>query len=169
MGEPAYPIHPHPIHDLFEDVSLGAPENAVGFVLWRVVVRYQREVDRALVPLDLTNLQFVTLTLAAWFGRFGGSVTQRELASFGGIHPMQISQMLKTLERKGFVLRQRSPSDSRAKRVEVTQAGTNVLRKALPRVIEVQQRLFGDGGKPGGDFLRALLHLDSNQMESESR
>ena len=53
------------IRQMFETVSLGAPENAIGFVLWRITVRYQREMDRALSVLDLTHLQFVSLALAA--------------------------------------------------------------------------------------------------------
>jgi len=37
------------IIDLFAAVSLGAPENAVGFVLWRVMHRYQRDTKRHLL------------------------------------------------------------------------------------------------------------------------
>ncbi len=154
-------INAQTIQQLFDSVSLGAPENAVGFVLWRVAARYQREVDRALAPLDLTNLQFVTLALIAWFGRSGEAANQAEIARFGGIHPMQVSHMMKTLESKQFVLRKRSTADIRANRVEITRKGLSVLGKAMPAVIEVQQRLFGDEGKPGGAFLNTLVRLDS--------
>ena len=147
--------------DLFAAVSLGAPENAVGFVMWRVVHRYLREADRALAALDLTHLQFMTLVMAAWLGRSGEAVTQSELARFGDIQPMQVSHMLKILESKGLVARPRSTSDVRAKRVNVTAAGLKVLRRALPVVIDVQRRLFGEGGRPGGSLLTALLRLDS--------
>lgn len=46
------------ISEFFKTASLGAPENAIGFVLWRVVNRYLREIDRALAAagLDLTHL-----------------------------------------------------------------------------------------------------------------
>lgn len=148
------------IRQMFETVSLGAPENAVGFVLWRIVARYQREIDQTLGEIDLTHLQFVTLALAAWFGRSGKPVNQAELARFGGIHPMQISHMLKALEAKSFISRQRSSSDTRAKQITVTRDGLKVLRQALPRVIEVQGRLFGDEGRPGGSLLATLLNLD---------
>lgn len=152
------------IRRLFETASLGAPENAVGFVLWRVVHRYQREVDRALAMLDLTHLQFLTLVLAAWLGRSGEAVKQSEIARAGDIQPMQVSHMLKTLESKGMVARARSPSDVRAKRVEVTAAGLTVLRRALPVVIDVQRRLFGEEGSVGGSLLTTLLRLDVEQM-----
>ena len=145
---------------LFETVSLGSPESAVGFVLWRVVHRYQREVDRLLAPIDLTHLQFTTLILVAWLGRQGDPVSQSTLARFGEIQPMQVSHMLKTLEAKGMVARARIAEDVRAKHVEATTAGLKALRRALPVVIDVQQRLFGKDGKPGGSLLDALLRAD---------
>jgi DNA-binding MarR family transcriptional regulator len=145
---------------LFADVSLGAPENAVGFVLWRLVHRYQREADRALAHLDLTQLQFMTLTMAAWLGQSGEPVPQAQLAERGDIQPMQLSHMLKALETKGFVCRSTSPADVRAKCLEVTAAGLTVLREALPLVIDVQRRLFGEDALPGGPLLQTLVALD---------
>jgi DNA-binding MarR family transcriptional regulator len=151
---------------LFADASLGAPENAVGFVLWRLVHRYQREADRALVPLDLTHLQFMTLTMAAWLARSGEPVPQATLSRFGDIHPMQLSHMLKALAGKELIARTPNPADVRAKHVEVTAAGRAALRRALPVVIEVQHRLFGDEGAPGGALLDALVRLDREHLEN---
>ena len=148
------------IQELFETISLGAPQNAVGFVMWRVVHRYQREVERALRPMDLTHLQFVTLTLVAWMARDGEAATQSELARFGDVHPMQVSNVLKALEQKRMVRRTPSPGNALAKQVAITPAGINALREALPLVIEVQGRLFGDQGRPGGSLLDALVRID---------
>ncbi len=155
---------PTAISELFATASLGSPDNAVGFVLWRVVHRYIREIDRALASaaLDLTHLQFETLVQSAWLGRTGVAATQAELSRFGDIQPMQVSHMLKTLEGKGLVARTRGPTDIRTKRVELTPAGVEVLRRALPVVIEVQRQLFGAAGSPGGSLLNSLLQLCSH-------
>ena len=153
---------------MFDEASLGAPENAVGFVLWRIAARYGREVDRALASLNLTSLQFITLALVAWFGRANGPVTQAELARSAGIHPMQVSQTLKVLEAKKMVSRQTSKADTRAKQVAVTGKGFTALQQALPEVIAVQGRLFGETGRPGGSLLQALLRIDSNLLEQQS-
>ncbi len=150
------------VTDLFETASLGAPENAIGFVLWRVVHRYQREADRALLAHDLTLLQFMTLIMAAWLGRTGQAVTQSAIARAADIHPMQVSHMLKTLESKGMVARPRNPSDERAKHVEISATGLKALRRALPVVIALQRRLFGDAGRPGGSLLKALVRLEES-------
>ena len=157
--------NPRAIRQFFETASLGAPENAIGFVLWRVVHRYQRDVDRVLEPLALTHLQFTTLMLVAWLGQSGGPVPQSELATASEIHPMQVSQMLKILESKGLVTRTRSPADVRAKLVELSDAGLRALRQALPPVIELQQRTFGQEGRAGGTLLAALRRIEDAQRD----
>lgn len=157
------------ITEFFEAVSLGAPENSAGFVLWRVTHRYVREIDRALGALDLTHLQFETLIMAAWLSRTGEEVTQADISRFGDVQPMQVSHMLKTLEIKGSITRTRSTSDVRAKRVEVTAAGLTVLRRALPVVMEIQRRFFGQEGAVGGSLLTALLRLDRRHANDATR
>jgi DNA-binding MarR family transcriptional regulator len=152
---------PTAISSLFETASLGAPENAVGFVLWRLVHRYVREVDHVMAPLDLTHLQFTTLALAAWLGRSGEAVPQSELSRAADIHPMQISLMLKALEAKRLIARPRCQGDTRAKTVKVTQAGLTALRHALPIAIRVQRDIFGEEGKAGGELLRSLLRAEA--------
>lgn len=134
----------------------------MGFVMWRVLHRYVREVDHALAELDLTHLQFTTLMMAAWLSRTGEPVTQTELARSGDIHPMQVSHMLKALEGKGMVARPRGTADVRTKHVEVTTAGITVLRQALPLVIEVAHRVFGAAGHPGGGLLDSLLRVEES-------
>jgi len=148
------------IREMIRTASLGSPQNAVGFVMWRLTHRYQREVDQALRTEDLTHLQFVTLMLVAWLSRDGGSATQREVARFGDIHPMQVSNVLKALEQKEMIIRTREVGSGPAKAVVLTDQGLQRLRQALPLVIEVQYRLFGDDGRPGGSFLAALLRLE---------
>ena len=156
---------PQTLADLFASETLGAPENAVGFVLWRVVHRYVREIDRALAAADLTHLQFTVLAMTAWIARAGEPVTQVTLARFGDIHPMQVSQVLKALEAKGMVARPRSIADTRAKRIEVTETGVASLRHAMPLAITVQERLFGKAGAPGGSLLAALAKADARSSE----
>ncbi|MGF6768242.1 DNA-binding MarR family transcriptional regulator [Paraburkholderia sp. GAS199] len=155
------------IRKTFESVSLGAPERAIGFVLWKMFHLYQREVDRVLSPLDLTHLQFTTLTLTAWLGQDGDTVTLTSLVRHSDIHKVQLSQMLKSLEQKGMVIRTTSEADVRAKNIALTEAGLQSMRQSLPVVVEVQRRLFGETGMPGGSLLKSF-HSVLRQMEDES-
>ncbi len=149
------------IADLISTASSGAPRNAIGFVLWRITHRYQREVDRVLLKLDLTHLQFVTLVLIGWLGRSGGPITQADIARFGDIHQMQVSSVVKALLEKELVCRERLRQGGKAWSVALTVTGVDRLRLALPAVAEVQQQIFGDDGKPGGDLLSRLVAIDT--------
>ena len=142
--------------DLFAASGVRQPEDTVGFLLWRVAHRHQREVDRVLAPLDLTHLQFVVLVQVAWLGRDGDDVSQVALAVYSKIHPMQLCNVLKTLEAKALVVRQRCPGNARAKRVVLTDAAVALLGDALPRVTALQTTFFGDDAAFGTD-LRARL------------
>ena len=154
------------IRRTFESVSLGEPDRAIGFVLWKIFHQYQREVDRALGPLDLTHLQFTTLTLTAWLAQDGDAVTLTALVRHSEIHKVQLSQMLKALEQKGMVSRATSKTDVRAKDITVTEAGLTSMRRALPVAIEVQKRLFGEAGMPGGSLLKTF-HSVLRRMEHQ--
>ena len=148
------------IRALYAETSLGGPDQAVGFVLWRVMHRYQRAVERALQPHGLTHLQFTTLAIVGWMCRSDAPTTQVELARQADIHPMQISLMLKALESKRMVVRSRSSVDTRARDVDVTEIGLEALRQAFPVVISIQQKMFGEAGAPGGTLHRALRNVE---------
>jgi len=53
----------------------------------------------------------------------GGPMNQLDLARRGGYDPSTATNMLKTMERQGYVLREEDPRDGRAKIVRLTDAG----------------------------------------------
>jgi hypothetical protein len=42
------------------------PDTSPGFLLWRLTLRWQREIAAALDPLGLTHVQFVLLATTWW-------------------------------------------------------------------------------------------------------
>ncbi len=151
-----------PIADIFAAAGVQQPEDSIGFLLWRVAHRHQREVDRVLASLDLTHLQFVVLVQTAWLARDGAAVTQAELARYGKVHPMQLSNILKVLEAKNLVERGPAPGSSRCKRVVLTTTAIGLLAEALPRVQGLHHSFFGSGSGSGSatplhDSLRQLV------------
>ena len=154
------PIDPAELADMFATASLGSPRHAIGFVLWRVTHRYERDLEQALRPLDLTHLQFTLLALVAWTQKQGGMPSQAELARAGDIHVMQVSNVLKALEAKALIVRSVAEGNSTAKSVTLTAEGMERLRAAFPIAIDVQHRLFGEAGRPGGSLLTGLIDLE---------
>lgn len=145
--------------------TLGSPENAVGFVLWKLVHRFQRAIDRDLSPLDLTHLQFTALAMVGWLNRTQEATTQAELARYADIHVMQISQILTSLEGKGMIVRTVSLKHHRAKCVAITRRGLTTLRRAMPIAMHVQRQLFGKTGAPGGALLESLQSIDTRATQ----
>ncbi len=149
----------HTLHAMFAASQVERPEDTIGFLLWRVAHRHQREVDRVLAPLDLTHLQFVVLVQTAWLGRDGDDVTQAGLTRYGKVHPMQLSSVLKTLEAKGLIGRDRCPINRRRKRLALTPTAVAALGVALPKVTALQATFFGDDPAFGADLHTRLRQV----------
>ena len=153
--------------DLFTMSGVQQPADSVGFLLWRVAHRHQREVDRVLVPLGLTHLQFAMLIQAAWLSRGNNSVLQIDLGRFSKVHPMQLSSILKVLEAKALIIRHRCSGPGRAKRITLTDAGVAILGVALPRVKELQSNFFGVDAAFGNDLCTRLRRVVAGWGEDE--
>lgn len=147
------------IRGIFAAAGVQRPEDTIGYLLWRVAHRHQREMDRALADIDLTHLQFVALVQTAWLGLVEKPVTQPALAAFSNIHPMQLSNVLKALAAKRLIARSRSPDDSRIKLCEPTAAGIGVLAETIPRARALQQRFFDDVPDAGEALVKALRRI----------
>jgi len=147
------------LNSLFAASGVQKPEDTIGFLLWRVAHRHQREVDRVLAPLGLTHLQFVLIVQTAWLGRDGAVVTQAGLADYGKVSPMQLSSVLKTLSEKGLVVRNAHPGNARAKLVVLTDAAVALLAQALPTVTALQATFFGANAEFGADLHARLRQV----------
>ncbi|HEY9620888.1 MAG TPA: MarR family transcriptional regulator [Crinalium sp.] len=118
------------------------PEESAGYLLWQVTHAWQRQVEVALLELDITHLQFVVMAGIGWLTQTSDLLTQVQLAQFCKIDVMQISQVVRKLEIKGFVQRSPHPSDTRAKVLTLTSTGEAVLQQALPLIEQLDATFF---------------------------
>ncbi|MBB4986033.1 MULTISPECIES: MarR family winged helix-turn-helix transcriptional regulator [Streptomyces] len=118
------------------------PGASPGFLLWHATLRWQRDIAAALAPLGLTHVQFVLLACAWWLNTQGEHPNQLALARQAGTDVKMTSQVLRTLETKGLVAREVDPTDTRAKRLRVTDAGAALAPRAIAAVEEVDARFF---------------------------
>lgn len=133
------------------------PEDSLGFLLWQATHRWQRAIVAALAPLGLTHLQFVLMAGTGWLAKDGGAPTQIELAGFTRVEPMQVSQVVRLLEKKRLVARAPHPADSRAKALRLTAQGEKLLTRALPIVEGADAAFFAGSARPA--LLRQLQAL----------
>jgi MarR family transcriptional regulator, organic hydroperoxide resistance regulator len=134
-------------------------EESPGFMLWRVSSLWQRQIKAALEPFDLTHTQFVLLAGLSWLEQQTSNITQVQLAEHLGMDVMMTSQVLRTLESKGWVERPSHPTDSRAKALKLTQAGLELSAKTVPVVEAADQNFFSRLGKKQPDLLKHLRKL----------
>ena len=113
-----------------------------GFLLWHATLRWQRAMAEALEPLGLTHVQFVLLASTWWLCENGGPPRQRDLADHAGTDPMMTSQVVRTLESKGFLVREADPADGRAWRLRPTTTGSALARRAVAAVEDADSAYF---------------------------
>ena len=121
------------------------PSRSPGLQLWRQFLRWQRSVNSLLAPLRITQSQFSILASASWLATRsdGGEVSQQDIADFAGMERMMVSQLVRRLERDGWLSRRPSHHDGRALSLHVTPKGEACLARALPLVEAHDAEFFG--------------------------
>lgn len=119
------------------------PAESTGFLVWKVSNRWQQEIRKSLKKHHLTHTQFVILASAVWLSKSRTSVTQIEIANQLEIDKMMTSNILRTLEKKGFLIRSVHQKDTRAKTVTPTKKGINCFKKAVEAVEACDDLFFG--------------------------
>jgi DNA-binding MarR family transcriptional regulator len=140
-----------------------------GFVLWHVSLRWQGAMRAALAPHSLTHVQFVLLASIGWLGERGEAPTQRAVADHAGADIAMTSQVVRSLERKGLVARERGEGDARSWRLHVTPAGGERLSAALESVEAADRAFFAAAPDPAAMpvILRALARRDRSGAKLE--
>ena len=118
------------------------PHASPGFRLWQQHQAWQRMLNAALAPLNLTQPQFSMLAVIAWLSREDPNVTQADLCRFANLERMAVSQVARKLETLGLVQRAPSSRDGRAITLALTSAGRDVLVSALPIVEDADGKFF---------------------------
>src|SRR5262249_57954689 len=108
-------------------------------------------------PLDATAVQFGLLACVWWLNEQRDPPNQAAVAAQAGTDVKMTSQVLRTLERKALIGREVDATDTRARRVRVTERGAALAPRAVAVVEEVDARFFA--GVPEREMLRFLRRL----------
>ncbi|BDI28909.1 MarR family transcriptional regulator [Capsulimonas corticalis] len=148
--------------DAFES-HYGSPNESPGFQLWRVSNLWQRQIRKALQPFELTHVQYAILTVTAWLSDRDEPMTQAEIARLAGTDEMMTSQVVRALEARGLLSRERHRQDFRAFQILVTDAGREMAESALKCVESTDEAFF----TKLGDESPYLTYLLSRLSETE--
>jgi DNA-binding MarR family transcriptional regulator len=118
------------------------PAASAGFQLWHATLRWQRSIAAVLRPFELTHVQFVLLACTWWLNRDGSQPSQVAVARQAGTDVKMTSQVLRSLERKGLIVREDDLFDGRAKQLKVTARGTKLAVAAIDAVEAADAEFF---------------------------
>lgn len=136
-------------------------DDSLGFSLWQVSSMWQRRINAGLRPFDLTHAQFVLLASLTWLVSDDEPLTQAELASHAKMDAMMVSNVLRTLEEKGLIVRTSHPTDTRAKSLAVTSKGRDLASQVVHVVESIDHEFFSQLEDQVGEFNRYLQKLIS--------
>jgi DNA-binding MarR family transcriptional regulator len=146
------------------------PEPTPGFLVWRLAMKWQAAVDRAVAPLDLTHAQYSLLASLRGMARRGTRPSQRELADHTGLDPIFVSKLIRPLEQKHLVERSPHPDDTRAVQLTLTTDGIHLADRAIKTVHALLDELTEPLGglearstKQFANTLQRLLNTPSNE------
>ncbi len=142
-----------------EIFQVDSAEDSPGFLLWQVSSMWQRQINAGLKQFDLTHAQFVLLASMTWLARDDKPLTQVDLASHAKMDVMMTSNVLRTLEEKGLILRKPHPTDTRAKSLAVTGKGRELAARAVQVVEKIDSSFFSPLGNNISGFNKQLVTL----------
>jgi DNA-binding MarR family transcriptional regulator len=138
----------------------------VGFLVWRLSMRWRAAMDRALAPLGLTQAQYAVLAPLYGITRDGARPSQRELADLTGLDPVYVSKLVRALERGGLVTRSVKAADPRAVELALTAQGSAKVEQAVKAVFDLRDQLTSPLGGNGGARTAELAEILNELLDT---
>ncbi|KAA0116403.1 MarR family transcriptional regulator [Streptococcus sanguinis] len=127
----------------FNSIYKDEYKKSTGLLFIRTYHKWHGLIKNKLRTIDLTHPQFVVLTTLAALLRQQEWVSQTDIARFSDMDVMTVSQIIRLLVKKGLIMREVHPKDSRANIILLTDTGLQKVNQALPLVEGIDQAFFG--------------------------
>lgn len=113
-----------------------------GFYLWHKANRYTRELKQALKPFNLTSTQWFILFAISKLNEKDTQLTHEDVAKALKLHPVVVSDIVKTLVRKNLVRKIKPKDNKRAFYLFPSPIGKQTLELSTPVVKRFDQQFF---------------------------
>ena len=144
---------------------LASPRNVVEEMMR--TMRMHREIVRHIV--NRTGIHPTHHYFLMHLAKDESTFRQKELASRFGITPAAVVQNLDRMEEAGYVRREASESDSRCKRILITDKGRQIVEESAEEFGKLDAKLLeGIAGEDLETFLRVLQQMQENITPSLS-
>jgi len=103
---------------------------------------HEKKLRELLDVFDLTQTQLMLLAGLMVMTKTGEEVTQMDLADLFKYDKMLVSKVLRTLEKKGLVVRKKHTVDNRAKSLVLTEKGFAMIDSLIKVVVKFDEEYF---------------------------
>ena len=145
----------------FNSIYKDEYKKSTGLLFIRSYHKWHGLIKNKLRTIDLTHPQFVVLTTLAALLRQQEWVSQTDIARFSDMDVMTVSQIIRLLVKKGLIIREVHPKDSRANLILLTDMGLQKVNQALPLVESIDQAFFGKLGNNTETLNQLLIKLEA--------
>ena len=145
----------------FNSIYKDEYKKSTGLLFIRTYHKWHGMIKNKLRTIDLTHPQFVILTTLAALLRQQEWVSQTDIARFSDMDVMTVSQIIRLLVKKGLIMREGHPKDSRANIILLTDMGLQKVNQALPLVEGIDQAFFGKLEDKTEIFNQLLIALEA--------
>ncbi len=129
------------------------------YLMNRIMGRYNASLRAEMAALGMSTPKMRALAVLSVID----GLTIRRLAVYAVVEQSTLSRALDALVAEGLVRRMADPDDSRATRVQATEAGRAAFERIWPAMAATHARMFdGIGAEEHAAFLRTLARMLAN-------
>lgn len=134
-------------------------QNFAPYLMNRIMGRYNASLREEMAEIGLTTPKMRALAVLAVID----GLLIRELAVYAVVEQSTLSRTLDKLQEEGLARRESDPSDSRATRIFITEAGRAAFDRIWPKMAESYERMFrGIAPEERAAFVAVLQKLLHN-------
>jgi len=128
------------IHSFFSPTETDDLMNAQISMLWGQIDNYRAQLFRHLLKsLDLNGIDEYSLLL---FVDLHVLPSKKEYVKSSNLEPTTCFEMIKRLQRKGFILERENPEDKRSRTMQITESGKKILEIAKTKLKNVNHSMY---------------------------
>ena len=143
------------------------PDSSPGYWLHHAALTWRQVCEAGLG--DITYPQFNFLSAVSLLGARHEPPTQQEAAQFARMDRMMASKLAATLEQRALLARSPDPGDARKRRLVLTDAGRQVLRRCITAARHADDEVFGHGAQAAAlrDALRLIAERSNQTTDTQ--
>ncbi|RPA64775.1 MarR family transcriptional regulator [Gordonia oryzae] len=143
-----------------------APEPLLMYLCKRLEQVIRHRLDYVLRPWGATAVQYTALTVLA--NRPDNTVTSAVLARRSFVTAQSMHDMVRAMERSGWIERTRDDSHRRQKLIRLTESGRQMLAEVAPLTAEIERTMLGEFDDAARVQFRTMLNSSYRALAGAS-